>query len=205
MTFAPQVPYEQKTTRPTSETRENARRKRTRGEDVVPAPSHSASNVPRDHRTINGWGADLDPANRPSFPKELPSNVMTVRGDVKHWQTPHTKVHMSNEQPGLTPVFGASVPPHGLSGLLRDYAYQYGEATNRHWFTLMLANRVDVLESAITGLLQGKPDNYIKEKGWSAKYKYNPGAQRRTALTIGAAVLGAVAVGIVLSRTLKAD
>ena len=122
--------------------------KRTRGEDAVPVPSHSARNVPQNVRKINGWGADLDPANRPAVPQELPSNVTTARGDVKHWQTPRSKIYMSNEMPDLTPVFGETCPPHGLSGLLRDFAFQYGEGTSRHWMTLMLADRVERFETA---------------------------------------------------------
>jgi hypothetical protein len=122
--------------------------KRTRGEDAVPVPSHTARYVPKDVRKINGWGADLDPADRPSVPHELPSNVMTARGEVKHRQTPRTKIYISNEMPDLTPVFGETVPPHGLSGMLRDFAFQYGEGTSRHWMTLMLADRIDRVESA---------------------------------------------------------
>ncbi|HEY6843465.1 MAG TPA: hypothetical protein VI391_04805 [Thermoanaerobaculia bacterium] len=136
----------QHSTTSTAFQREQASRKRTLGEDPVPVSSHSAEYVPADYRTINGWGADLDPANRPAVPRELPSSVTTVRGDVKHWQQPHQKIFMSNEMPGLTPVFGETCPPHGLSGALREYAFQFGEATSRHWMTLMLADRVERIE-----------------------------------------------------------
>jgi hypothetical protein len=196
---------EQHSTRPTAATEEGKRKKRTFGEDAAPAPGHSAQNVPRDYRTINGWGADLDPANRPSVPKELPSDVMTVRSNVGHRQKPTTKIHQSNEQPDLTPVFGTSCPPHGLSGLLRDYAYQYGEATNRHWLTLMLADRVDVVESTVRDVFRGRPDNYVREKGWSAKVKYGESTDGTRAILIGGAVLGAVALGVVLTRALRSD
>jgi ElaB/YqjD/DUF883 family membrane-anchored ribosome-binding protein len=30
---------------------------------------------------------------------------------------------------------------------MRDYAYQFGEATNRHWVTLLAADRVNRVES----------------------------------------------------------
>lgn len=173
MTFAPYAPWTQKTTRPSSQTRDSAPRERTRGEDPVPAPGHSMKNLPDDYRQINGWGADLDPANRPAVPRELPSDVMTARGDVKHWQTPRTKIHMSNEHPGITPVFGESCPPHGLSGFLRDYAYQYGEGANRHWMTLIMADRVDMVETMIQDALRGRPDHIVREKGWSALLKYD--------------------------------
>jgi hypothetical protein len=146
MTFVPITTEPQRSTTSTLYQREQAGRKRTLGEDSVPAPSHSGEHVPADYRTINGWGADLDPANRPAVPRELPSAVTTVRGEVKHWQQPRMKIFMSNEMPGLTPVFGETCPPHGISGMLREYAYQFGEATSRHWMTLMLADRVERIE-----------------------------------------------------------
>jgi hypothetical protein len=208
MTFAPQAPWEQKTTRPTPAARESAPRRKTRGEDPVPSPGHSIANLPRNYKDINGWGADLDPKDRPSVPKELPSDVMTARGDVKHRQVPRTKVFHSNEHADLTPVFGETCPPSGLSGMLRGYAFQYGEATNRHWLTLMLADRVNVIERAVTDAFRGHPDNYIKEKGWSAKLKYDSedgAANFRRTLTIGACVLGAVALGLAVNNAMKED
>ena len=184
MTFAPQLPWEQTTTRPGPNVREKARSKRTRGEDAVPVEGHSTKHLPDDFRKINGWGADLDPANRPSVPRELPSNVMTVRGDVKHWQTPRSKIHVSNEHAGITPVFGESVPPSGLSGLMRDFAYQYGEGTNRHWMMLLYADRVNIIESMIFDALRGKPDNVVRERGgvWAQP------------ILIGAAAIGLAAL-----------
>jgi hypothetical protein len=205
MSYAPSAPEEQKTTRSTAQTRAAKQSKRTLGEDAAPAPGHSTKNLPRDFRKINGWGVDLDPKNRPAVPRELPSDVKTVRGDVEHWQVPHVKIFMSNEQPGLTPVFGEAQPPRGLSGLLREYAYQFGEGTNRHWMTLMMANRVDVMESAIIDALKGKPDNYVKEKGWAASIR-NRGEERSgDILMVGAAALTALAVGLVLKTVLSDD
>jgi hypothetical protein len=173
--------------------------KRALGDDPAPSRGHSDANVPEDYRSINGWGADLDPANRPMVPRELPSDVTTVRGNVGARQVPHAKVHLSVEHPDLTPVFGNSCPPHGLSGMLRDYAFQFGEASNRHWMTLILADRVDMVEHLIGDALRGKPDNYIAEKGWAANFKYDPGLKRRW-LTLGALALGAVAVGVAVNQ-----
>lgn len=202
----PKAPWEQKTTRPNHQVHRSAPAERTRGEDAVPSPGHSTKYLPDDYRDINGWGADLDHKNRPSYPKELPSTVMTARGDVKHWQAPRSKIHMSNEHPGLTPVFGEAVPPSGLSGKLQDYAYEYGEASNRHWMTLMLANRVNVMERMIGDLFRGRPDNYIREKGWTAKLKYEDSDPRKKkAFVIGAATIGAVALGLVLFNAMKDD
>jgi hypothetical protein len=190
-------------TRSTPVTEEAARSKRTRGEDAVPVPSHSSHHVPDNYRTVNGWGADLDPANRPSYPKEYQSDVKTARGDVRHRQTPRVEVLVSNEHPDLTPVFGETCPPKGLSGMLRRYAFQYGEGTNRHWMTLLFADRVDVVESLVTAALRGKPDRYIKEKGWGAKFKYADERSRR-GVWVGAAVAG-LGVAFVLSRILRDD
>src|SRR5215212_11741498 len=101
MTFVPSEG--QQTTRPTRSVRESQETKRTLGEDAAPAPGHSRAHVPADVRTINGWGADLDPKNRPSVPRELPSTVLTARGDVPAWQQPRQKIFRSNEHPDLAP------------------------------------------------------------------------------------------------------
>jgi hypothetical protein len=197
--------HKQHSTRPTNTTINSAHAKRTRGEDPAPSEYHEFNGVPANYREVKGWGVDLDPKNRPSIPMEYPSDVKTARGPVKHWQKPHSKIHRSNEHPDLTPVFGESVPPRGLSGLLRDYAYQYGEGTTRHWMVLLLADRVDVVESMVIDALRGHPDNYIKEKGWSAKLKYADAERRRQYMYIGAAALGAVVLGVTLSRVLADD
>lgn len=177
----------------------SARSKRSLGEDVVPSPGHSRANVPDDYRSVNGWGADLDPANRPSYPKELPSTVKTVRGEVKDWQKPPHRIHLSNEHPNLTPVFGTTCPPHGISGMLRDYAYEFGEASNRHWMTLILADRIGIAESLVGGLLTGKPDNYVREKGWLATQKYGNREERnRQYALLGAAAIGGLALALIV-------
>ena len=205
MTSAPTFPPElQKSTRATTRTRELQRSERTRGEDAVPAPGHSTANVPADIRRIPGWGADLDPANRPAVPRELPSTVMTARGDVKHWQEPRTKKLVTNEQPGITPVFGETCPLRGLSGMLREYAYQYGEGTNRRWMTLILADRVNIAESMIWDALRGKPDRYLHEKQWGTKLRHSPETRRNT-LLFGGLLISAVAIGVVATRMREVD
>lgn len=191
MSYAPQVP-DDKTSRAGRYRQGDPTPKRTMGEDAVPAPKHSAENVPSDYRQVLGWGADLDPANRPAVPRELPSDVQTVRGDVKHWQKPHQKIYVSNEQPGISPVFGETIPARGLSKLMRDYAFEYGEATTRHWMTLMAADRVAIVESMIGEALRGKPDHYIREKGW--------GVDPRKYATIAAIAFGALGLGLLLAK-----
>jgi len=167
-------------------------------------PHHVTNTVPTDYRTVKGWGVDLDPKNRPMFPMELPSDVQNVRGEVAAWQVPSSEVYVSIEHPNRTPVFGESCPPKGLSGAMRNYAYRYGEGTNRHWMTLVLADRVDIFESLFSAAAHGKPDRYIKEKAWSANLKYDS-ERGPNYFAVGAVVLGAIAAGALLRRALSRD
>ena len=116
---------------------------------------------------IPGWGADLDPKDRPSVPK------LSYRDDLTgaHWDFPERQPETwprerSIEHKFLTPVFGTSCPPKGLSGVLRKLAYRrWSEATAAHWLVLMAADRVDSLESSVTSVLRLKPDNPLTETG----------------------------------------
>ncbi|HEY6460497.1 MAG TPA: hypothetical protein VIY73_10115 [Polyangiaceae bacterium] len=47
----------------------------------------------------------------------------------------------------LTPVFSTATPPHGISGLMRRLAYRSPEHHTMHWLVLLLADRVDAVES----------------------------------------------------------
>src|ERR1700759_1192292 len=99
---------------------------------------------------IPGWGADLNPENRPGVPREK----APPHGTGAHWIAPErqiskVKAFKTKERPNLTPVFGTACPPKGLSGILRDLAYRLPEESARHWIGLLLADRVDVLESLI--------------------------------------------------------
>ena len=170
--------------------------------DTSLAPEHVTENVPTDYKSVDGWGVDVE--YHAGYKRELPSNVKNVRGDVEYWQIPQDKVFLSVEHPHLTPVFGVSSAPGGMSGMLREYAYNFGEGANRHWLTLMAADRIDILENLIGDLFRGRPDNYIKEKGWSAKFKYGPGRERRLML-VGAVALGAIAAGVAYSMLKESD
>ena len=56
---------------------------------------------------------------------------------------------MNPETLPRTPVFGTAQPPRGLSGRLRRAAYGIPDHFARHWMLLILADRVDVLESRV--------------------------------------------------------
>src|SRR5690242_16378768 len=106
---------------------------------------------------IAGWGVDLDWKNRPAVPKEhfVPDQTGA------HWDFPERQPERwprerSPEHRFLTPVFGTSCPPKGLSGLIRRYAYSFSEGRLTHWLLLVGADRVDVIESRVREMLRPK-------------------------------------------------
>ena len=153
------------------------------------AARHRAS-LAQDHSHIQGWGADLDEGDRPAVPMErTPPRLDHVPWDQPPQQEAHVPVFISQERPGITPVFGSSAPPRGLSGAMRSAAYKMTENDIRHWLLLMLADRVDVVEGIGDDLLHGHLPNVFGEMGIRAEWKHNPaGLVRKAAVT--AAVAG---------------
>jgi len=123
-------------------------------------------------RTIQGWGVDLDPADRPSYPKEKMEDT-GARWDFPERQPQHYDREKSTEHKFVTPVFGTAQPLRGLSGAIRRYAYTFSEGRTAHWLLLIAGDRVDVLESRVGALLQGRPDNPIAETGVLREFKNN--------------------------------
>jgi hypothetical protein len=99
---------------------------------------------------IEGWGADLDPRNRPAHPKErTPPRLDNPPEGPLDFQPVTVEVLHSTERPGITPVFGTACPPAGLSGMIRRQAFRHSENDIRHWLHLLLADRVNVLEGLV--------------------------------------------------------
>jgi hypothetical protein len=127
---------------------------------------------------IPGWGADLDPKDRPSVPK------LRFLETGAHWDFPDRQPEKrqrerSIEHQFLTPVFGTSTPPRGLSGVIRKYAYaKFSEARAAHWLLLIAADRVDAIESHALALASGHPDNPFTETGVKTEFTYNGLAAR---------------------------
>jgi hypothetical protein len=123
---------------------------------------------------IPGWGVDLDPNDRPSVPKLKYDPSATGA----HWDFPERQVEKwprerSIEHKFLTPVFGTSTPPKGLSGKIRRVAYKYSEARAAHWLLLLAADRVNSAESQVLSLLKGHPDNPFTETGIRAEFTHH--------------------------------
>jgi hypothetical protein len=73
----------------------------------------------------------------------------------------------------LTPVYGTANPPHGLAGVMRRWAYAYPENLARHWMVLMLADRVDVMEDRLGGVLE-RPLKSVGLDGVGRRVRRNP-------------------------------
>ncbi|RIJ34293.1 hypothetical protein [Pontibacter oryzae] len=153
-------------------------------------------NKDKDYSHIKGWGIDADPKNDPTYP-------MRKRGNDDHtgynWdrptqQTETIEVLHSVERPNVTAVFGTSKPPKGLSGMIRRYAFQFGEGQFSHWLPLIVADRVDAIEGIVEDLKSGHIPNIFAEKGYKAQWKYN-----RTGVITKVAVATAVTTAVVLA------
>src|SRR4051794_33020543 len=72
---------------------------------------------------IPGWGADLDPKDRPAFPREQEGLDSGAHWEIPELQPETYPRERSIEHKFLPPVFGTAQPPKGLSGAMRKYAY----------------------------------------------------------------------------------
>jgi hypothetical protein len=116
---------------------------------------------------IPGWGADLDPADRPSHSKLHYAPERTGA----HWRFPDRQPgaegrERSIEHAFVTPVFGTAQPLHGPSGRIRRLAYRrFSEARLAHWLLLIAGDRVDAWGSHLRSFASLRPDNPVTETG----------------------------------------
>jgi hypothetical protein len=155
--------------------------------------THNPSQLP-------GWNIDNDPENDPTYP-------MRTRTPDDHkgysWERPtqqpiNIEVLHSIERPNITAVFGTSVPPSGLSGVIRRFAFKYSENSYLHWLPLLLADRVNVVEGVLDDLVHGQVPNIFAEKGYPVEWKYD-----RKGLIIKLATVAAIAGGVVVLLSSK--
>jgi hypothetical protein len=130
---------------------------------------------------IPGWGADLDPADRPAVPRERFDPGATGA----HWDFPERQPETaprerSVEHAFLTPVFGTAAPLKGVSGALRRYSYaRFSEARAAHWLLLIAADRVDAWESHLRSFATPRPDNPVTQTGVLSERRRHGLASRR--------------------------
>lgn len=155
----------------------------------------------KDH--IPGWGHDADPENDPTYPMKHRNGADYERLNYeKPEQQPLTvEVLHSIERPTVSRVFGTSTPPSGLSGKIRRLAFKKSESTYAHWFPLVVADRINVIEGIIDDIKQGHFPNLIAERGWKAEWKYNrKGVIQKLAIT---AVVATVAISLLSGKKKK--
>src|SRR5829696_1545396 len=130
---------------------------------------------------IPGWGVDLDPADRPAVPRERFDPAATGA----HWEFPERQPETrprerSIEHAFLTPVFGTTAPPRGVSGAIRRYSYaRFSEARAAHWLLLIAADRVDAWESHLRSFATTRPDNPVTQTGVLSERRRHGLASRR--------------------------
>jgi hypothetical protein len=146
----------------------------------VPDPPRMRETPEQLRARIPGWGADLDPADRPSHPKLVYSPESTGA----HWRFPDRQPgaegrERSIEHAFVTPVFGTAQPLHGVSGAVRRLAYRrFSEGRNAHWLLLIAGDRIDAWGSHLRSFATPRPDNPITETGVLAEVSADGTARR---------------------------
>ena len=124
---------------------------------------------------IKGWGMDADPENEPTYPmkKWTGDDHKRMEYTPPQQQPVDVEILKSNERKRMTAVFGNSAPPSGVSGAIRRFAFKYSEGSAKHWFSLVLADRINAIEGIVDDLKRGHIPNIWAERGWNAEWKYN--------------------------------
>ena len=164
---------------------------------------------------IPGWGADLDPADRPSHPKLRYAPEATGA----RWRFPERQPgaegrERSIEHAFVTPVFGTAQPLHGASGAIRRLAYRrFSEGRNAHWLLLIVGDRVDAWGAHLRSFATLRPDNPVTQTGVLSELSAGGTARRGRSdrrhhlldplIVAGPWVAGAGAVALGVRRLLR--
>ena len=123
---------------------------------------------------IPGWGVDLNPADRPSYPKLQYPADSGARWSFPERQPGAEGRERSVEHAFVTPVFGTAQPLHGLSGAIRRLAYErYSEGRLGHWLLLIAGDRVEASGSHLRSFLTLRPDNPITQTGIRSEFTHS--------------------------------
>ena len=160
-------------------------------------------NLVEKYSHIKGWGIDADPENEPTYPMKKWTGDDHKRSDYARppLQEQTVEVLHSNERPGLSAVYGTSLPPSGLSGVIRRFAFRYSEGKWAHWLSLIFADRINVMEGYAEDMKEGHFPNVFKEQGWKAMWKHNPKLVARKVVT--GVVITSVIVALLWPRKRK--
>ena len=145
---------------------------------------------------IPGWGADLDPMDRPSVPKlQYREDLTGARWEFPERQPEKVPRERSIEHEFLTPVFGTAQPLSGLSGVIRRYSYaRFSEARLAHWLLLVLADRVDATEHHLRSFASLRPDNPFTQTGIKGEFTHSGLSSRKGRVDVRHQILDPVIV-----------
>lgn len=146
-----------------------------------------------DPATVTGWGVDADPSNDPTRPMRDRSKD---DGPGMDWAPPAAQVAdveilQSVEYKRRPASVGTSVPPSGLSGVIRRQAFKFSESQWGHWLLLMGADRINAIEGLFADLSNGRLPNPFVEMGFVKQSR-----ARTAAIGTAIVVLGLGALGI---------
>ncbi|QED36592.1 hypothetical protein FK178_02180 [Antarcticibacterium arcticum] len=166
-------------------------------------PSESQRSRGKDYSHIKGWGIDANKENDPTYPMK---NRTNEEQEGYSWQRPpqqssDIEILQTAERPKITSVYGTSVPPSGLSGMIRRQAYKNSESSYGRWLPLVLADRIGVYEGILQDFTRGRIPNVFTERGWNAEWEHN-----RTSFIVkvaATAVITAALVGVFFARKNK--
>src|SRR3712207_4469496 len=145
---------------------------------------------------IPGWGADLDPADRPSHPKlHYAPDTTGAHWDFPERQPEKQPREHSIEHAFVTPVFGTAQPLAGASGAIRRYSYaRFSEGRLAHWMLLVLADRVDAWEHHLRSFATLRPDNPVTQTGIKGEFTHHGLSSRKGRVAVRHQVLDPVIV-----------
>lgn len=164
------------------------------------APPAAAPRI--DPTTVVGWGVDADPENDPTWPMR---DRAGDDGPGMNWsrpalQTAEVEILASVEHKARPATMGTSVPPRGLSGVLRRQAFRFSESQWGHWLLLILADRVNTVEGLLEDLGRGRLPNPLVETGVVPRAR----SREAAAATVIAAGVALTAAVLVLRRRRQA-
>ena len=161
----------------------------------------SSTNTRRavDTSTIPGWGVDADPANNPTYPyrdRSKDDHSGTWKRPLQ--QQTQVEILQSIEHKQRPAVVGTSMPPSGLSGVLRRAAFRKSESNLLHWILLLAADRINVVEGMARDFRRGRQSSVPAESGVQPDWRLD----KRGLAMKAAVVVGAIAIlGIVVAKT----
>ena len=92
------------------------------------------------------WGIDRDPERRPGRLRADPMPMPNVRFPPDRQQNESSVPKHGRPGKPFPPVFSSAMPLHGLSGVIKRFAYSMPDHKPAHWLTMMLGDRVESME-----------------------------------------------------------